>query len=147
MATKTSRPPTRTRPRHSRTGALPSTGAWRGRRQPQKSTARKALDAVTGALPGIGRSSSSTKRRGSSAKGRARGGKAGGFAMVSAAAGLAYRNRSKLMSMLSRKGSRDHAPDETAPVEAGTRATAGPVDPVRSGNLAPTDPGNRPDMR
>ena len=60
---------------------------------------------------------------------------------------MAFKNRGKLMDMLGRGGDRHNARDETAPVEAGTRPTTGAADPVRSGDIAPTDPGNRPDIR
>jgi hypothetical protein len=59
---------------------------------------------------------------------------------------MAFKNRGKLMDLLGRRGEKANARDETAPVEAGTRPAVGSTDPVRSGDIAPTDPGNRPDM-
>jgi hypothetical protein len=59
---------------------------------------------------------------------------------------MAFRNRAKIIAMFSRRGADTNARSETNPTEAGTRATAGPADPVRSGNIAPTDPGTRPDI-
>jgi hypothetical protein len=112
------------------------------RRQPQKSGPKRALATLTSALPGVGKSAS----RGSSSSKRRRGGKAGGFALVTAAAGMAIKNRQKLMSMFRQEGSESRADTQTSPVEAGTRPTAGSADPMRSGNIAPTDPGNRPDI-
>ena len=143
----------RTSPRFSRTGAPAATprrhgiptGIGRRRQPPKRSGAQKAMDALTGAIPGLGSSGGRKRSHGTSSKGR-RGGKAGGVALVGAAAGMAFKNRSKLMDMLGRRGDQDHAPEETAPVEAGTRPTMGSVDPVRSGDIAPTDPGNRPDI-
>jgi hypothetical protein len=85
-----------------------------------------------------------TKRRSSSKSGR--GGKAGGIALVTAAAGMAFKNRGKLMDMFSRRGEDSGARAETSPVEAGTRPVTGSADPIRSGDIAPTDPGNRPDI-
>jgi hypothetical protein len=114
-----------------------------GRRQPQKSGAQKAIESLTGALPGMG--SPARKSHGSSSA-RSRGGKAGGIAVVSAAAGMAYKNRNRLMAMFNRRGQDANASAQTNPTEAGTRATSGPVDPARTGDIAPTDPGNRPDI-
>jgi hypothetical protein len=114
-----------------------------GRRQPQKSGAQKAIESLTGALPGMG---SSAKKSHGSSSARSRGGKAGGIAVVSAAAGMAYKNRNRLMAMFNRKGQDANASAQTNPTEAGTRATSGPVDPARTGDIAPTDPGNRPDI-
>jgi hypothetical protein len=120
-------------------------GLGRRRQPPKRSGAQKAMDAITSAIPGLGGSSATTRRTTSSSKGR-RGGKAGGVALAGAAAGMAFKNRAKLMDMLSRRGDKDHARDEAAPVEAGTRPAVGSVDPIRRGDIAPTDPGNRPDM-
>jgi hypothetical protein len=66
-------------------GVLP-----RRARQPQQSGMQKAL----GMLPGMGRSTP--------AKSGGRGGKAGGMAMLTAAAGLAYKNRAKIGGLLGR---------------------------------------------
>jgi hypothetical protein len=152
MPTNT-RPSTRTTTRSSqrfaRTGTQQSSRGFRPRRQPQKSGGQKAIDAITKAIPGVGGAASGKASKGrsrSTSKGRGRGSKAGGAALVSAAAGLAFKNRSKLMQVLGRKGERDQAPAQTNPIEAGTRPTSGPVDPVRTGDIAPTDPGNRPDI-
>jgi hypothetical protein len=65
---------------------------------------------------------------------------------LSAAAGLAFKNRSKLMELFSRRGEKANAPAEVNPTEAGTRPTVGATDPARTGDIAPTDPGNRPDI-
>jgi hypothetical protein len=59
---------------------------------------------------------------------------------------MAYKNRNRLMAMFNRRGQEANAPSQTNPTEAGTRATSGPVDPARTGDIAPTDPGNRPDI-
>jgi hypothetical protein len=128
---------TRTAPRFSRTGTPARTGGMRGRRQQHKSGPQRLVQSVTSALGGSKASKSSRGRRG---------GKAGGVALATAAAGMAFKNRDRLMAMFNRRGSDRNAPSETNPTEAGTRATTGPVDPARSGNIAPTDPGNRPDM-
>jgi hypothetical protein len=98
MAQTTQRPRGRMSPRPatdpqrwSRTGGgvLPRRG-----RQPQQSAMQKAL----GMLPGMGAKSTPAKSRG-------RGSRAGGMAMLTAAAGLAYRNRDKIASLLNRRGS------------------------------------------
>jgi hypothetical protein len=119
-------------------------GGWMQRRQPQKSGPKRALENVTALVPGIAKNMSRGSSRGKSR--RRRGGKAGGVALVSAAAGMAYKNREKLMSIFKREGSDTKADATTSPVEAGTRPTTGSGDPMRSGNIAPTDPGNRPDI-
>ena len=138
--TRTTR--TRTTPRSSRTGTQAATprrygiaGGWVQRRQPpKKSGPQRALQAVTGALPGMASSSGNSKRR-SRSKSR-RGGKASGIALATAAAGVAFKNRGKLMEMFSRRGEDSGA--ETSPVAAGTRPATG-ADPI-SGDIAPTDP-------
>jgi hypothetical protein len=140
----------RTTPRFSRAGTPAATprrtgGLGRRRQPPKRSGAQKAIDAITSALPGLGGSRGAKRRTTSSSKAR-RGGKAGGVAVAGAAAGVAFKNRGKLMDLLSRRGDKHNARDETAPVEAGTRPAVGATDPIRSGNIAPTDPGNRPDM-
>ena len=66
-------------------GVLP-----RRARQPKPSTMQKAL----GMLPGMGKSTP--------AKSGGRGGKAGGMAMLTAAAGLAYKNRERIGGLLGR---------------------------------------------
>lgn len=154
--------PSRTASRFSRTGA-PATsrsrlgrqrsttasprygiaGGWMQRRQPQKSGPKRVLENMTSLVPGIAKNMSGGSSRGNR---RRRGGKAGGVALVSAAAGMAYKNREKLMSIFKREGSDAKADTTTSPVEAGTRPTTGAGDPIRSGNIAPTDPGNRPDI-
>jgi hypothetical protein len=72
--------------------------------------------------------------------------RAGRIAFVTAAAGMAFKNRAKLMAMFGRRGSAANAPAEMNPSEAGTRPATGPADPARTGDIAPTDPGNRPDI-
>jgi hypothetical protein len=66
-------------------GVLP-----RRARQPQQSTMQKAL----GMLP--------SKAKSTPAKSGGRGGKAGGMAMLTAAAALAYKNRDQISALLSR---------------------------------------------
>jgi hypothetical protein len=118
-------------------------GGWIQRRQPPKSAPKRALGSVTSTLSGVARSLTGGRSR---TKPRRRGGKAGGIALVSATAGMAFKNRDKLMSMFSRRGSQTQADTETSPTEAGTRPTVASGDPARTGDIAPTDPGNRPDI-
>src|SRR3954469_5752069 len=94
-------------------------GVARRRTRPTSSTA-KALEALTGLVGG-------KKASGSGAKGAKAG--AGG-AMLTAAAGLAFKNRDKLTSMLKRDGGAP-ATDASAP-PAGTTGAA--VHPVTSAN-------------
>jgi hypothetical protein len=134
--------PTRSRtPRFSRTGTPARTGGLRGRRQPQRSGPEKLIGSVTSALGG-GASSKSK----SSSRGRGRGSKAGGAALLAGAAGMAFKNRNKLMSMFNRRGDDTREIERTNPTEAGTTPAMSATDPASSGNIAPTDPGNRPDM-
>jgi hypothetical protein len=135
--------PSRTGARFSRTGTPATTRSRMRRRQPPKSGPKRALESVTALVPAVAKQLSG---RSSKTKRRRRGGKAGGLALATAAAGMAVKNRQKLMSMFRREGSASKADTETSPVEAGTRPTAGSADPIRSGNIAPTDPGNRPDI-
>jgi hypothetical protein len=138
--TRTSARPT---PRFNR--AAPQPNRFRGRRpEPPKSGKQRAIEGVAGALPGLlaggGKGKSKSKSR---SKAGGRSGKAGGAALLTAAAGLAFRNRGKLSSLLHR-GS-DAGP-ESSTVEAGTRPVVGTTAPERTGDIAPTDPGNRPDI-
>ena len=90
------------------------------RRKPPKSSSAKAFEALTGLVGG-------KKASGTGAKGA----KAGaGVAMLTAAAGLAFKNRDKLTSMLKRDGGAP-ATDASAP-PAGTTGAA--VHPVMSAN-------------
>jgi len=90
------------------------------RRPPQQSGMQKALGAVSGAVPGLG-----GKKRSSSGT-RGKGGKAGGVALLTAAAGLAFQNRDKVTSMLRRKRSDEST---TAPVTSGTPTNSPTVQP------------------
>lgn len=91
---------------------------------------QKALGALSGAVPGLGGKKSSRSmpgfggKRTSSSGTRAKGGKAGGVALLTAAAGLAFQNRDKLTSKL-RKDRSDRSstpPDQpsTPPATTGT---------------------------
>jgi hypothetical protein len=103
MPQSTQRPRARMSPRPatdpqrwSRTGGgvLP-----RRARQPQPSSMQKAF----GRLPGMGGKSAP-------ASGRGRASSAGGMAMLTAAAGLAYHNRDKIMSLLNRRKTNEPRP-------------------------------------
>jgi hypothetical protein len=90
-------------------------GVARRRRRPTSSTA-KALEALTGLVGGKKASRSGAK-----------GAKAGaGVAMLTAAAGLAFKNRDKLTSMLKRDGGAP-ATDASAPPAGTTGAAVHPV--------------------
>jgi hypothetical protein len=96
------------------------------RRKPPKSGGAKAVEALTGLVGGKKASSTGAK-----------GAKAGaGVAMLTAAAGLAFKNRDKLTSMLKRDG-RAPATDASAP-PAGTTGAA--VHPVTSANAMDRSP-------
>jgi hypothetical protein len=92
---------------------------------------QKALGALSGAVPGLGGSKSSrsfgrSKKSSSSGKG----GKAGGVALLTAAAGFAFQNRDKLTSKLRRKGS-DQGSTTGVPPVTGSAATNSPSVPPR----------------
>ncbi len=104
------------------------------RRKPPKSSTAKALEALTGLVGG-------KKASGTGAKGA----KAGaGVAMLTAAAGLAFKNRDKLTSMLKRDGGAP-ATDASAPPAGTTGAAVHPVtsatDPSADTAATPTPSG------
>jgi hypothetical protein len=142
---RTSAPTSTRRLGGSRGVAQPSryglAGGWLQRREQPKSGPKRVVENLNALVPGLAKEVSR-----SSSKRRSRGGKAGGIALMSAAAGVAYKNRDKLMGMLRDRGSETHEDKTVSPVEAGTRPTTGAGDPIRSGNIAPTDAGNRPDI-
>lgn len=83
------------------------------RRQPQPSGVGKLLQGLAH-KPGVGRG----KGRGAGAKGRRAGAKGpAGAALLFSAAGLAFKNREKLTSMLSRKDKETGAPPVAEPAE------------------------------
>ena len=79
------------------------------RRPPQQSGMQKALGALSGAVPGLGGNKSSRSfgrsKKSSPSIASGKSGKAGGVALLTAAAGFAFSNRDKVTSMLRRKGS------------------------------------------
>jgi hypothetical protein len=101
-------------------------GGWLQRRQPKKQSGlQRALGGVTGALPGM------AKKRSSSSSKAGRTGKAGGLALLAGVAGLAFKNRDKVVSM----ARRDKAGDD---IQTAPTATT-PVAPM---SASPTSPGN-----
>jgi hypothetical protein len=108
------------------------------RQPPQQSGMKKAISAVSGAVPGLGGKKKSSRpsgggKKGSSSVAGGKAGKAGGVALLTAAAGVAFSNRDKLTSMLRRKGSdQDSAPQATTgvpPVTAGAATNSPTVPP------------------
>jgi hypothetical protein len=95
-----------------------------GRRPPQKSTTGRALESLMGLLPG---SKAKPRRGGSGGRGK---GKAG-FALLAGAAGLAFKNRDKLTSLLGRK----HAQEDVVELSA-TTAAPEPTGPAVGGEAA-----------
>jgi hypothetical protein len=96
-------------------------GGWLQRSRPQQQSRRsRAMSGVAGALPGLGVSRSGGGRSAGKVK---QGGKAGGVALLTAAAGMAFKNRDKLASMFRRDRSHSdvagHPPPE--PETAGVR--------------------------
>ena len=90
------------------------------RRPPQQSGMQKALGALSGAVPGLG------GRKSSRSGTRGRGGKAGGVALLTAAAGFAFQNRDKVTSMLGKKRSQQSS---TPPAATGTPTNSPAVQP------------------
>jgi hypothetical protein len=118
--TQTSRRPTGgrfTRPAATPTRRRPS----RPRRKPQKSGLEKAFEQVTAMLPGAG---AKKGRRGGSARGR----KPAGMAALAGAAGLAMKNRDKIMSLVRRRRSHE---------EPATSAPSDPATPPMGTNTPP----------
>jgi len=95
-------------------------GGWLQRRQPEKSGVRTVISRVSGTLPGLGKASS---KKGGSPTSAKRGSRVGGLALLTAAAGLAFKNRDKIASKLSRDqsgGDQTHAASSTTE-RSGTR--------------------------
>ena len=98
-------------------------------RPPQQSGMKKALGALSGAVPGLGGSKSSRSfGRGKKSSSSSKGGKAGGVALLTAAAGLAFQNRDKLTSKLRRNGS-DQGSTTGVPPVTGSIDTNSPAVP------------------
>ena len=106
------------------------------RQPPQQSGMKKAFSALSGAVPGLGGKKKSSRpfgggKKGSSSVAGGKSGKAGGVALLTAAAGFAFSNRDKVTSMLRRKGSdQGSAPqvasESPATTGAGTNSPAVP---------------------
>jgi hypothetical protein len=114
-------PATRPRPQSGARFGRPATTASRRprprvnvpRRQPQPSGVGKLLQGLAH-KPGVSR----RKGRGAGAKGRRAGAKGpAGAALLFSAAGLAFKNREKLTSMLSRKDKETGAPPVAEPAD------------------------------
>jgi len=87
------------------------------RRPPQQSSMQKAF----GAFSGLGgRTSSRSSSRG-------KGGKAGGVALLTAAAGFAFQNRDKLTAMLRRNRSEQPSPQPSAEPSVPPTPTGAPT--------------------
>ena len=109
------------------------------RRPPQQSGMQKALGALSGAVPGLGGNKSSRSfgrsKKSSPSLAGGKSGKAGGVALLTAAAGFAFSNRDKVTSMLRRKGSdQGSTPQATTDVPPATSgvATNSPTVPPQS---------------
>jgi hypothetical protein len=111
------------------------TGGWIQRRQPEKkqSGLAKALGGLGGAVSRLGKSRAKPTK--SSGK-RKTGGQVGGVALLTAAAGLAFKNREKVTAMLRR----DHEGAASRGPEDAVRA---PAPPPATG-VATTVPEDRP---
>jgi hypothetical protein len=114
-------PATRPRPQSGARFGRPATTASRRprprvnvrRRQPQPSGVGKLLQGLAH-KPGVSRG----KGRGAGAKGRRAGAKGpAGAALLFSAAGIAFKNREKLTSMLSRKDKEPGAPPVAEPAD------------------------------
>jgi hypothetical protein len=94
--------PATPQPRFSRP-AMPT------RRKPQQSNAQKALTALSGALPGMGKSKS---KSGGGGKRRA-----GGMALLAGGLGLAMKNRDKITEMISRRNQTPETVSTSTPTD------------------------------
>src|SRR5688500_1896692 len=116
--TARTRPGTRTRQAPARFGRKP-----------------KQQKGIAGALAGLLPTGAATKATPSSKKG-----KAGGFAALAAAAGMAFRNRDKLAGMIHRKGGDEQMPPEptyATPPAPERPGDAPPQASARSGDATP----------
>ena len=95
-------------------------GGWLQRRQPQKqSQLKRVLGGLSGALPGLRKRQSASPTKGG------RSGKVGGMALLAGAAGLVFKNRDRVASLVRRDGVQEHPPTGQAPVTTSTNAGAG----------------------
>ena len=106
-------PATRTAPR----GRTPQMPARFSRNKPKQKTG------IAGTLTGLLPTGAASKATPSTKKG-----KAGGFAALAAAAGVAFKNRDKLGGMLNRKGGDQRSPSQPTSATTPTPAPA-PVEP------------------
>jgi len=113
-------PATRTAPR----GRMPHMPARFSRNKPKQKTG------IAGALTGLLPTGAASKATSSSKKG-----KAGGFAAIAAAAGVAFKNRDKLAGMLGRKGGDGQSPSQ--PTHATTPTPSPAPSPVQPTDTTP----------
>ena len=108
------RPRTSPKPKPKSTRGTSRTSSAFGRMSGGKSKKQKGLaGAIGGLLP---------TRAASKAKSGSRSGKAGGFAALAGAAGLAYRNRDKLSGLFNRGGGQEQGSDVSTPSSDGSPA-------------------------
>jgi hypothetical protein len=130
------------RPSGRRGGASERRGIASGvirKRKAKQSGLQKAVGSLTSVVPGLGGKKKSSRsfggggKKGSSSIASGKTGKAGGVALLTAAAGVAYSNREKVTSMLRRKGSdQGSTPQVThdaTPATTGTATTSPAVPP------------------
>jgi hypothetical protein len=117
----TTHPPTRQARRAGRSSTPPRRGVASGWLQRRKPEPKSPLNEVLSKLP----------RRRTAPVPKSRKGKAGGLALLAGAAGLALKNRDRLMAMIKHRGSSDEAtaPAHSAPV-GGTPATGATEEPL-----------------
>jgi hypothetical protein len=100
------------------------------RKPPQQSGMQKAFSALSGAVPGLGGKKKGSRsfggKKSSTSVAGGKSGKAGGVALLTAAAGFAFSNRDKVSSMLRRKGSDQGS---TPPVATDSPVTTGTSSP------------------
>jgi hypothetical protein len=102
-------------------------GGWiqRGRPQPKQSTFKRALGGASGALAGVaGRKAKPTPSRGKAKAG-------GGLAIVTAVAGLAFKNRDKLMAKAKNRGQDSSATVDMSDAQPNDANATQPVTPPR----------------
>jgi len=83
-------------------------GVLQRRKTPPQSNLQRALGGLSGRLPSTGQARAK-------ATPSSKGGKAGGFALLTAMAGLAYKNRDKLLAMTGRDQRQEITTPATTP--------------------------------
>jgi hypothetical protein len=111
-----------------------------GKFGPIAKPAPKGMAKLTSKLPGV--SSGGKKRSGSGSNAKAKGGIGAGVALLSAAAGLALKNREKLQGALKRRGGDSETVAPASPPESSVTTTDATLNgPIGGTTVDPDAPG------